>query len=449
MKKNFWKLCFLFLAVIVPLGFQNCTPAFKAIDSVGTKSLSSLSAKACGEQVSGSRWWEVDSEIEVLTCGNNHNLPQRYYIEKSCDNGVIFATGQRIADSTNPVCQTACQFLTQTWTVNEGYINLPDICNGGVAVNAFYERKAQYKCVNSVPVATGTFTPGAKIAGGCDSTGAAPTCKNASSQAQAEGMVWQERLGNYSFTQGCLGGNTQLTCERHFEFQCAKNVKQLTSRGAVLLNCQSNSQCPQQAASCQTSEGLRTHLSTWTKRISPDFTDAGPCAQGGDLMITSERLQTYKCDNGTIYEQQVVRGANIAQIGQCGPKSCTMASGTGQQKWVTVGSSSQWGPCEATTCQAGYKIDDNVCVLDKSIEIITANYADNYGYSGNATDHVKLICEGKRTCAYLISTDNLGDPVWGSSKDFKVYYTCHDGIQRVAYQIPEANTQTVTLSCAQ
>ena len=449
MNKTFAKIVFLLFAIIIPLGFQNCSPSSfntSSLSSTGALSLSSQSVSSCGSHASGSRWWEEDPVIEPVTCGS-HVLPHRYYVEKTCNNGTTFATGQRVADSTNPICQTSCQSTTQPWTVTEGYIQIADMCTGGVAVNAIYKRQVQYSCVNNVPTATGQVIPGDKIAGGCLSNSNPPTCQNATGQTQAEGMVWQERTTNFTYNESCTGGQRQVSCERYFEYRCTGGVKQFTSRAVVSMNCQASSQCTTPTASCTTTSGTHSHLSTWTERVNPDFVDAGTCTNGGDLMITSERLQTYQCNNGTVVSQQVVRGANISSIGQCGPKSCTLANGTGEQRWVTVSGSAQWSACEATSCNSGYVSQGGACVLDKKIRILTANYGDNFGFSNNATGHMGAVCNNQKTCAYYITTSNLGDPKWGWSKDFRVYYDCLDGIQRMAYVNPEANTSTVYISC--
>ncbi len=441
-----WKLFFLLIiSVVVPVGFQNCSPAFKSASTEGMSSLSSMSVLSCGPQISGSRWWEQDPALESLTCGENI-VPLRYYVEKTCSNGTEFVTGQRVADSSNPICQISCQSTTQPWTVAEGHMAIADICAGNIPVNAIYERKVQYTCVNGTPTATGQVQPGTKLAGGCQSNYDPPTCHDTSSQPQAEGMVWQERTSALTYNESCTGGQRQVSCERYFEYHCSGGVKHLTSRAVVSMNCSSTSQCTS-SASCTSNGKTYAHLATWSERIQPDFVDAGTCVNGGDLMITSKRMQTYQCNNGSVVAQQVVRGANVSQIGQCGPKSCSMANGTGQQKWVNVSGAAQWGACEAASCLAGYVIENGVCVADKRIQIITANYGDNYGLSGNATDHMSQVCNGKRTCAYYISTDNLGDPVFGGSKDFKVYYSCGDGIERQGYATYEANTRTVSIGC--
>lgn len=446
MENNYWKFVFLFLAIIIPIGFQNCSPSQFKSDTFGTSALSSQNVSGCGNQASGSRWWEADPMIEPLTCGS-HILPLRYYLEKTCSNGTTFATGQRVADSTNPICQTGCQSTTQPWTVVEGHIAIADMCTGGIPVNALYERRVQYSCVNNAPVATGQVLPGNKIAGGCLSNMNPPPCQNANSQTQAEGMVWQERTTNFTYDESCSGGQRQVSCERYFEYQCTGGVKQFTSRAVVSMNCQTSSQCTAPTASCTSPGGSRPHMSTWSERISPDFVDAGTCAQGGDLMITSERLQTYQCNNGTVVPQQVVRGINIDSIGQCGPKTCALANGVGEQTWVNVSGTAQWSSCNAVTCNAGYIKESGACVLDKKIRIIAANYGHNFGFSNNATAHMSSACDGKKTCSYYISASYLGDPHMGWSKDFRVYYDCLDGIQRTAYVNPEANGSTVAISC--
>lgn len=82
------------------------------------------------------------------------------------------------------------------------------------------------------------------------------------------------------------------------------------------------------------------------------------------------------------------------------------------------------------------------------VNIQSATYGANVGASwGNVTSAVSRVCKGLSRCLYYISTQELGDPVPGYTKDFRVSYTCGDGYMRQAYAAPEANGATVDLIC--
>jgi hypothetical protein len=82
------------------------------------------------------------------------------------------------------------------------------------------------------------------------------------------------------------------------------------------------------------------------------------------------------------------------------------------------------------------------------IRVYRATYGGNAGaWSGNATSSVASECDYRSTCRYLVSTDVLGDPVPGVTKDFRVDYACGGGALRSEYIEPEANGWQVVLSC--
>lgn len=84
----------------------------------------------------------------------------------------------------------------------------------------------------------------------------------------------------------------------------------------------------------------------------------------------------------------------------------------------------------------------------QGIHIDSATYGQNCGTQyGNATWSVRQECEGRWQCGYQISVNKIGDPAYGCSKDFRVEYTCPNGYRQTAYAYPEANTQSVFLSC--
>lgn len=368
MNKISWKYFWFSLALAIPMGFQNCTPSqFTNSTAEGKRALSSASVAmaSCNGHASGSRWWELDVNTETLACPGGNPIQLQYYLEKLCNNGVTTSTGQRVASGTNPVCQTVCQSQTTTWTSVEGQIQQTLSCSGGTTAPVVYERLVQYACVSNRPQATGTVTAGSRISGGCASSPSANACVNSTNgQGQSEGAVWQEPTADLTYSQSCPGSSTlaQYSCQRFFEYQCVGGTKQLTTREVVTMNCLATTACSNPTGSCSTESGTYANLATWTARISPDFSDPGNCTAGGDLVINSERMQSYQCSDGNVIAQQVVRGSTVSQTGQCGPKTCAVTNGTGQQNWTTIGGVAQWGACTATTCNSGYELLNSQCL---------------------------------------------------------------------------------------
>ena len=64
------------------------------------------------------------------------------------------------------------------------------------------------------------------------------------------------------------------------------------------------------------------------------------------------------------------------------------------------------------------------------IHVIEATYGGNcaaQGFGaqrGNATAHARSVCEGQKTCDYVVQVQALGDPAPGCAKDFVARYAC-------------------------
>jgi hypothetical protein len=86
-----------------------------------------------------------------------------------------------------------------------------------------------------------------------------------------------------------------------------------------------------------------------------------------------------------------------------------------------------------------------------SISVVEATYGTNCGAPrGNATEPVKLDCDGRSFCVYRVRVDELGDPAPGRPKDFTVAWTCnHDATRRQATVDAEAGFGgAALLTCA-
>jgi hypothetical protein len=85
------------------------------------------------------------------------------------------------------------------------------------------------------------------------------------------------------------------------------------------------------------------------------------------------------------------------------------------------------------------------------IKIEEATYGANCGRSvkaGNATLLVAKSCDGRVSCNFLISVEELGDPAPGCGKDFSVRFKCDE--QRSAHTVRlngEANRSTARINC--
>jgi hypothetical protein len=66
---------------------------------------------------------------------------------------------------------------------------------------------------------------------------------------------------------------------------------------------------------------------------------------------------------------------------------------------------------------------------------------------GNATTVARTACTGSNTCSLPIDVNQLGDPVPGCRKDFKVTYTCGQTDVKEVYLAGEANGKTLKIDC--
>lgn len=369
MRKYF--LTVFFLAVCTTPFFYNCSPSsFSANKTAFNASENATVGLACGSNLSGTRWWDLDNQTQTYTCPTGATIQVRYLVEKRCDNGITTVTGQRVVDTSGPTCPAACQSQTQKWTVAEGNLQQTVSCSNGQAFNNIYQRLVEYSCVNNAAVATGNVITGALVSGQSCSTPGVACGNDSSGNARTEGAVWQERINDATTTMACPNnatGNVTVRCEQYLEFQCVSGLKQLTTRQLVTLNCNPTNNCSTSPLACSTESGGRLNQETWTSRIYPDFIEPGVCTSGGDLMISSERLQTYQCNNGVVVPQQVVRGQPVSQSGQCAPLSCLVTNGSGRQSWVLdstePGAGGHWGVCSATSCETGFEIYNGLCVV--------------------------------------------------------------------------------------
>ncbi len=83
------------------------------------------------------------------------------------------------------------------------------------------------------------------------------------------------------------------------------------------------------------------------------------------------------------------------------------------------------------------------------INILEATYGGNVGArSGNVTSAVERVCGGRSSCRYYVSTQEIGDPAPGRTKDFYVEYSCggRGRVQREHIRA-EANGNFIDLRC--
>jgi peptidoglycan/LPS O-acetylase OafA/YrhL len=71
------------------------------------------------------------------------------------------------------------------------------------------------------------------------------------------------------------------------------------------------------------------------------------------------------------------------------------------------------------------------------IMVTSATYGGNCGAAeGNATAHVQSRCSRSTVCDYIIHVANLGDPASNCGKNFRIKYTCANGIIKPEILIP-------------
>jgi peptidoglycan/LPS O-acetylase OafA/YrhL len=88
---------------------------------------------------------------------------------------------------------------------------------------------------------------------------------------------------------------------------------------------------------------------------------------------------------------------------------------------------------------------------DPEIIIRSATYGANCGaVEGNVTQHIQSECSKGETCEYTIDFKKLGDTAPGCGKDYRVKYSCKNGIIRSAIIVPgEAGLGSrITLDCS-
>ncbi len=356
----------LIIGLIAVPFFNNCSPTeFSNAQETPDNLSLAAQAVACGTKTSGSRWWELDVRTRSHTCPSGTIIQTRYNIEKICSNGEVMETGQSLIDSVSPQCVGPCVSKSAKWFMTEGAVREPLNCQNGQVFNNIYQRLVEYRCVKNISTPTGVIKTGALLLGEtCSSAGT--ICGNdAGGVARAEGAIWQEPIHNLVITQNCPNnarGVVQLDCERLIEYKCSNGLRRLTERMPVTLSCASTNDCSSAPPTCDFEGATKQYGEVWHKRIAPDFSNMGACTEGGDFIITSQRLQSYMCHNGEVQAQSVLRGATIRQTGRCGPKPCPIVYGTGQQNWEVTSAGGGWGTCMAIRCHRNYMRVNNQCV---------------------------------------------------------------------------------------
>ena len=86
-----------------------------------------------------------------------------------------------------------------------------------------------------------------------------------------------------------------------------------------------------------------------------------------------------------------------------------------------------------------------------TIIVASASYGRNCAplATGNATNSVKVACDGKTACEYSIQTATLGpDPCVGTHKDFDYNWSCSGNSDLKSGRIPgEASGSSASLHC--
>jgi hypothetical protein len=85
------------------------------------------------------------------------------------------------------------------------------------------------------------------------------------------------------------------------------------------------------------------------------------------------------------------------------------------------------------------------------IAVLSGTYGGNCraGY-GNATNHLRAVCDGRQVCDYVIDFNTIGDPAPGCFKDYVAEWQCGNNPKRFGASIgPEAGSgKVIRLRCA-
>lgn len=89
-------------------------------------------------------------------------------------------------------------------------------------------------------------------------------------------------------------------------------------------------------------------------------------------------------------------------------------------------------------------------IVASGIQVVAGTYGRNCKQPrGNKTAHLAKECNGKASCDYVVSSQELGDPASGCSKDYVAEWRCgSDPTLRRAVVSPEAGyKKRVSLTC--
>jgi hypothetical protein len=85
------------------------------------------------------------------------------------------------------------------------------------------------------------------------------------------------------------------------------------------------------------------------------------------------------------------------------------------------------------------------------ITVISGTYGGNCGAGyGNATNHLRAVCDGRPVCDYIIDVRTIGDPAPECAKDYVAEWQCGNNPRRLGASIaPEAGMgRVIRLRCS-
>jgi hypothetical protein len=105
----------------------------------------------------------------------------------------------------------------------------------------------------------------------------------------------------------------------------------------------------------------------------------------------------------------------------------------------------------STYTTAGTSANTSKSISSKgTIAVASATYGANCtkkSVKGNATNHLKVACDGKTKCEYIVATSNIGDPFPGCKKDYAIEYSCGGKALKVSLPAEAAAQPPVVLNC--
>lgn len=310
--------------------------------------------KDCGQHKSGTTWYEVTGAVsrvcEMCADGTtNHLCDKNQETEKSCNNGVVSATGN-VRDgafiqytNTCPVIPKDCgqhKSGTTWWEVSGRVSRVCEMCTDGTNHLCDKNQETEKSCTDGAVAVTGNVRDGAFIEYTNQCVPTDPVCGD---PGQPTHSVWVT-LGLQTFPcpDLCPDGKTRLQCQQmaEKELSCTAGHPSETGNSRMVGQPEKIGTCPVMPKDCgQHANGTKWFDVTGTVSRVCDI-----CEDGSNHTCTKKQESEKSCADGVVSATGVVRdGEFVEYTNVClppPPKACgDHASGTNW--WEEVSTSTQ------------------------------------------------------------------------------------------------------------